>query len=261
MSKKTTLIYTDVLDRFEGLSDAQFGAVMRAVFSYQKTGEAPQIQDQIIKVVFESIKVDLDREAKAYAEKCAKRSEAGKKGNKNRWGAKVDTCHKPSQVVANVANATNSSQTIANIANSKSNSNSDIKSFNKDLNNLATAVAEPFVSQCQKKKPNSTAEIISERLGVVLKPPGRGGATHEWQDFAVRYAEGLKVKIDKIKPSWFKIFRDAEKNGKRRELELGFSYLFDSPTWEKYDNARKIRCIFYIYQHGLEEFKRKGNLK
>lgn len=97
------------------------------------TGKRELIYDALCKYVFEGVEpefdpmdaistaihfviMDIKGDKDRYNEVCAKRSEAGKRGNEKRW-------HNQSQDIANVANATNAticesqkSQDIANVA-------------------------------------------------------------------------------------------------------------------------------------------------
>lgn len=96
----------------------------QAIPKYAFTGEEPQ--DPAMRVLFSFIRRQLDRDNKKYEEKIEKRREAGRKGNEKRWGKKEES----SQMVANIANATNSSQMVANIA---VNNNGNVNTNDKDL--------------------------------------------------------------------------------------------------------------------------------
>lgn len=80
-------------------------------------------------MAFAFIKKEIDANIEKYNETCRKRSEAGKNGNKKRWGKEDD------EDVANIANAisvSQKSQSIANIADND-NDNDYKEKISKDI--------------------------------------------------------------------------------------------------------------------------------
>ena len=76
MSDSGFYCYTDYADKFKRLSDEQFGRLIRSVMEYKTTGETPDIDDLVVGMAFDVIKMDVDLQSERYR----KRAEAGKKG-------------------------------------------------------------------------------------------------------------------------------------------------------------------------------------
>lgn len=94
--KNTFVLYKDYQERFSGLSDAQFGQLMRMVFDYELTGEV-ETEDPAVEIAFDVIRYDLDRNRAKYEEIVDKRREAGRSKSKQEE-ANASKCQ---QVIAN----------------------------------------------------------------------------------------------------------------------------------------------------------------
>lgn len=63
------------------LSDEQAGRLYKSLYAYARTGEKPDLSDDpLVAYAFEDFIIDVDRDFDNYSEKCAKRSESGKRG-------------------------------------------------------------------------------------------------------------------------------------------------------------------------------------
>ena len=119
MMKDTTIIYNSIVEKFEKLDDAQFGKLMRAALKYSSTGEVPELDDVIVSLAFDFIKVDIDANNAKYQKVCEKRRQAGAKGG-------LAKASKSKQELANASNsyqelasdskASKSKQELANVA-------------------------------------------------------------------------------------------------------------------------------------------------
>ena len=69
-------LFTDYSEKFKRLSDEQFGQLVRALLTYKKTGEEPEIDDLVVGMAFDVIRMDIDKQAETYRNK----AEAGRKG-------------------------------------------------------------------------------------------------------------------------------------------------------------------------------------
>lgn len=69
-------LFTDYSEKFKRLSDEQFGQLIRALLVYKKTGEEPEIDDLVVGMAFDVIRMDIDKQAETYRNK----AEAGRKG-------------------------------------------------------------------------------------------------------------------------------------------------------------------------------------
>jgi uncharacterized phage protein (TIGR02220 family) len=83
------IIYTNYIEKLQGLNDAQLGTLFRAIleYEYSELKEMPDIQDEAAKVAFYFIKSDLDNNYKKYIETCNKRKENLKKANASKESA------------------------------------------------------------------------------------------------------------------------------------------------------------------------------
>ncbi len=85
MPKPTFILKTDYLTYFRemGLSKAEIGALMLAIFEYHESGAVPTARDLggTLFAAFMMIKVDLDKNAEKYSKKC--RVLAGNRGGGN----------------------------------------------------------------------------------------------------------------------------------------------------------------------------------
>lgn len=102
--KNSFIMFVDYKEKFKKLSDEQMGKLIRAVFEYEDSGVEPDMDDIIVSMAFDVIKVDLDKNHAKYEEIVEKRKEAGRKGGKCK------------QVQAKEASARFAKQTQANQA-------------------------------------------------------------------------------------------------------------------------------------------------
>ncbi len=84
--KKSMIIYTDWLERLEGLTDEQVGKFFRAVLAYGKDGEELPIDDPIVVTAFKFVKPTIQDNKEKYEQKIAQLHEAHEK-----WLAKRNT--------------------------------------------------------------------------------------------------------------------------------------------------------------------------
>lgn len=107
---KSVILFSEWKRSLVRLSLEQKGMLLDALLDYPDKGD-PAFDDPLLDTVWLFIGNTLSENERKYEETSKKRSEAGKRGNKKRWGATDD--------IANIANATDD---IANIAISKSKS-------------------------------------------------------------------------------------------------------------------------------------------
>lgn len=82
--KASFLMYLDTAKHWDLLSDAQAGALIKALFKYCETGEQLQTDDGMLAMAFSFITAQIDRDTEKYESTCKKRSESIKK----RWEEK-----------------------------------------------------------------------------------------------------------------------------------------------------------------------------
>lgn len=69
-SKEGVVLYYEILEQLEDLTDEQFGKVMRAIIKYDKTGEIADFDDISVKISFKCVKPTIDRNKEKYQSKC-----------------------------------------------------------------------------------------------------------------------------------------------------------------------------------------------
>lgn len=82
-TKKTLILFTELKEVFDTLSDEQAGQLIKAIFEYEQTNILPDLQG-LLKIVFIPIRQSIDRNRIKYENVCEKNKEnIGKRWNKN----------------------------------------------------------------------------------------------------------------------------------------------------------------------------------
>lgn len=89
-------LFVDCLDKYRKLNDAEFGRLIRAALTYKRDGVEMELNGRE-ELLWDGIKLDIDRDNKTYSDIVNLRSEAGKKGAAARWqtDSKNGKCHLP----------------------------------------------------------------------------------------------------------------------------------------------------------------------
>ena len=151
--RENVLLYTNFIDKFERLSDEQFGMLIRAILEYQSTGEIPEITDSIVALSFDTVKPDIDRNNQKYEEMCERNRINGRKGGRPK---KEENPNKPSGFLKNQVDAT---ETDSN-PNDNDNDN-DINIVNKS-NSLHSLDCINSSDQSDKTEDEKYAELIND---------------------------------------------------------------------------------------------------
>lgn len=80
--KASFLMYLDTAKHWDLLSDAQAGALIKALFRYCESGEKLKTDDGMLAMAFSFIAAQIDRDSEKYERTCKKRSESGKNGGR-----------------------------------------------------------------------------------------------------------------------------------------------------------------------------------
>ena len=78
--KNSFVLYYDLEDILLDLSDSQIAELFRAIFAYEKRGEAYSGSDPEVKIAMRFVSRALDDNDERYRAKVEKRREAGRKG-------------------------------------------------------------------------------------------------------------------------------------------------------------------------------------
>ncbi|MBE7004685.1 MAG: hypothetical protein E7425_10490 [Ruminococcaceae bacterium] len=84
MARDYAVIPHAYLDEMAELNDAEFGALVRALLRYSRTGE-PMVMDGNERFYIKRVMAEEDRHQRNYAELCERRSHAGQTAAMARW--------------------------------------------------------------------------------------------------------------------------------------------------------------------------------
>lgn len=168
------ILYTSYYSIIEGLSDAQLGQLMRALFLYARDGEQIQLEP-VVRMAFAFIKDNLDRNADKYQKKCERLRANAKK----RWEEKqLDTnVNKNIQLDNKNTNASNCMQLDANASNcmlyDNDNVNDNVNVSDNDVISNDNNIIKPSKEGNSKSKneflppePSSEKSSLSKKQGV-----------------------------------------------------------------------------------------------
>ena len=84
MSRKSFVIYTELENTFNRLSNELAGELIKVIFDYVRTGEIPQIDNAVVDGVFSAFQPSIDRNISKYDAAIEQRKEAGKRSAEKR---------------------------------------------------------------------------------------------------------------------------------------------------------------------------------
>lgn len=99
MSATYLKLFVDCLEKYQKLNDTEFGRLVRAALRYKATGAEPDDLGREA-LLWDGMRLDIDRDNESYRSTVSARSEAGKKGAAKRWqsqnaNSKNGKCHLP----------------------------------------------------------------------------------------------------------------------------------------------------------------------
>lgn len=171
-SKNSFVVYTDIKETLDDLSDSEVAALFRGMVDYQVTGEDPNFSGTL-KYIFIPIRQQMDRNNTKWERKKAVRAEAGRQGG-IRSG---EVRRAKAEAEANEANASQSKQNEANEANEAVTVNGTV---NVNVNGNGTVTVSD----------GSDAESLSRSLISYLNEKS-GGKYKPTEELTVRIGELL----------------------------------------------------------------------
>lgn len=111
-NKNSFIVYADIKETLDGLTDDQVAALFRGMVDYQITGIAPEFSG-VLKFAFIPIRQQMDRDNNKWEQTKAKRAESGRRGGIRSGEVRREKAENE----ANEASASNSKQTKQNEAN------------------------------------------------------------------------------------------------------------------------------------------------
>jgi hypothetical protein len=91
-NKKSFILYCDLIHTFKELSDTEAGKLIKHVLSYVND-ENPEMEDRLLKLVFEPIKQQLKRDLVRWEDFRVKQSENGKLGGRPKKPTVTEPIH------------------------------------------------------------------------------------------------------------------------------------------------------------------------
>ena len=166
-SKNSFVVYTDIKETLDGLTDDQVATLFRGMVDYQLTGSVPEFEG-VLKFAFIPIRQQMDRDNTKWERTKAARTESGRQGG-IRSG---EVRRAKAQSEANEASASQSKQNEANEANEAVNVNVNVNVNGNGNVNVADAEAlsSSLISYLNEKsggKYKPTA-AITDRIGELL---------------------------------------------------------------------------------------------
>lgn len=114
-TKKSFVLFTDRKKEIDMLSNAQCGVLFKAILRYADTGERLECDDLVLQVLFSVFTSQIDSCNEKWEAIKKKRSEAGKKGMKSRWGKPKQTITNDNNVIGVITSDNKPKQTITKI--------------------------------------------------------------------------------------------------------------------------------------------------
>ncbi len=163
--KNSFVVYTDIKETLDELTDAQVAALFRGMVNYQLTGEDPNFSG-MVKLAFIPIRQQMDRDNTKWEQTKQKRAISGRKGGIRSGEVRREKAE------ANEANEANASSNEANEANEAVNVNVNVNvNGNGNVNGAdAESLSSSLISYLNEKsggKYKPTA-AITDRIGELL---------------------------------------------------------------------------------------------
>lgn len=196
--KSSFLLYCDLIHTIEKMPDEKAGQLIKHILRYVND-QNPKTDDLIIQLTFEPIKQRLKRDLKEWESKRNKRSEAGKKGMKNRW----ENHNIDNKVITNDNNVIN------------------------DITKITDSVTVTVIDNVNKRKKRSNTIFVKPDLIEVINYFSENGFTDisakkffnyydvsDWHDSKGNKIVNWKQKAQSV---WFK---DENKNIESQKTKL-----------------------------------------
>lgn len=167
--RKSFLVYYDMIEQLDVLTDVEVGMLFRAVVLFAKEGVIPKFDDKALTVLFLGMKSQIERDAQKYQERCDKNRNAAN----NRWRKENNLSPQQSKTDANACNCMQTDADIdkdtdtdidkENVSSSdKDISNIDYKKVIDWYNNTVKPIGLPTIMNMNNKRITLFEKIITE---------------------------------------------------------------------------------------------------
>jgi hypothetical protein len=253
-NKKSFILYADQKGLFAKLPDELAGKLIKHIFSYVND-EDPKVDDLLLDIAFEPIKLQLKRDLKNWEETKENKSLSGRLGNLKRWNLDLYNEYLAEKITLdqaeNIAKHRTRSQPIANIAvNDTVNVN-----VNDTVNVNDKTIAERFPPSSKGKEPNGKSAGIKEVKTIAYKQ-----CVDVWLkeikigwSFTAIHGKKIKSIIAKIE----KTLKDAGTETTEETITNFFRVMCQNlPTWYQ---DKDLAIIDASYNTIITEIKNKNN--
>ncbi|WP_372938846.1 DUF6291 domain-containing protein [Seonamhaeicola sp.] len=214
--KKSFILYSDQRSVIDMLTDEQAGKLIKHIYSYVND-ENPTLEDQLLKLAFEPIKLQLKRDLIKYEDKKIDRSNAGKLGNLKKYHKdlfdRVQSEDLTLNAALNIAKSRKATQSDAKLAD-----NDNVNDTDNDNDNVNDNVNVIDINNC---------------LTIILND----------KDWINRLIEKDKIKSQKDFTDWFdNVYLDAgHEVGNPKDIKTHFNNAINSG---KVNIKKPIQSVF-----------------
>jgi hypothetical protein len=173
--KSSFVLYKDMIEEADDLTDKQLGVLFRAILASQNDRELPEM-DRIVKAIFNPIRRQIERDSEKYAERSKRNSENAKKPRKK----------------ATVSDSLATAQRVASDTDTVSDTDYDTDTdTDTDTVSVSVSVSDPV--------PETEPENESDGIPPLIPPGGKRTAPQrsatymiEERQFPIRVEEAVK---------------------------------------------------------------------
>lgn len=180
--RSSFILLLEHVHTMEELTDAEFGAFIRAYAAYVEDGTEPTFPDRSMRMMWKTVKAFDEMNCEKYTNTSESRREAGRKGAQKRWN-----CHNANSKNSNCHNANSKNSLSVSVSVSDSESVSDIESID--------ASASPSPRASKRFSPPGLEEIEA----YFAEKGGTAAQAERFRDFYE--SNGWKVGKNPMK-SW-----------------------------------------------------------
>lgn len=172
-------LFVDCLEKYQKLNDTEFGRLVRAALRYKATGAEPTDLGREA-LLWDGMRLDIDRDNEAYAKTVKARSDAGKRGGR------------PKKEEENASDKKQKKQMLFSES-KKSQDKEEDKDKDKDKEKEIYITA-----QSRNGSGQESAQISPQAASVVIKIPLNDGAEYPLTDADVAEYQQLYPAVDVV---------------------------------------------------------------
>ena len=190
--KKGFLLYADMIEQFDLLTDSQAGVLIKTILIYAG-GDEPEITDPFIAFAFAGIKTTLDRDKQSWLETLDARSRAGKASAEARKKKKEQGSTDSTRVKFVEHTSTNSTDSVSDSdSDSVSDSVSDISKESRkrseiEFDQFWSVYPKKSGKQTARKAWNAKANKSKPAIEAIIAAVSSAKESKQWSEDSGRY--------------------------------------------------------------------------